>query len=191
MGRPVPKEVFDREYRAGHWDLLEGMEELPRNLVLAGLVTRMLDRPSVLDVGCGNCRLIELLKAQPIGRCMGVDVSSEGIQRARTRGITGVELVEADFETWRPADKFDAIIFNESIGYAGDPAATIGDFSAHLSDGKGMFFISYFRSGNHTALWRRIGRVCKPVFATSIVSDEGKAWDIKVLRPRTASSWTH
>jgi SAM-dependent methyltransferase len=187
MGRPVPKEVFDREYRAGHWDLLEGMEELPRNLVLSGLVTRMFDRPSVLDVGCGNCRLIELLKAHPMARCMGVDVSSEGIQRAGSRGLTGVELVEADFETWRPADRFDAIIFNESIGYASDPAATLVDFSAHLSSGKGMFFLSYFRSGNHSALWRRIERVCEPVFATSIVSDTKRVWDIKVLRPRNVS----
>jgi hypothetical protein len=50
-----------------------------------------------------------------------------------------------------------------------------------------MFFLSYFRSGNHSALWRRIERVCEPVFATSIVSDTKRVWDIKVLRPRNVS----
>lgn len=187
MGRPVPKDVFDRDYRSGAWDHLEGTEELPRYLVLAGLVTTLIDRPAVLDLGCGSGRLIALIKERPIGRCTGVDVSSEGIRQAGARGLAGVELVEADFETWRPAEKFDAIIFNESIGYANDPAQTLSNYSACLA-GKGMFFISYFRSGNHEALWRRVERVCETAFATSVVSDTMKTWDIRVLRPLGASS---
>ena len=50
-----------------------------------------------------------------------------------------------------------------------------------------MFFISYFRSGNHEALWRRIERVCDTAFATSVVSDTMKTWDIRVLRPLGAN----
>ena len=48
-GPACPKDVFDRDYRSGAWDHLEGTEELPRYLVLAGLVTTLVDRPAVLD----------------------------------------------------------------------------------------------------------------------------------------------
>jgi SAM-dependent methyltransferase len=182
MGRPVAKEAFDEEYRSGRWDHLDGPEETSRNLVLAGLVADRFKQPSILDVGCGSCRLATIYQTHPFASYTAVDVSTEGLRKAKSLGLARVDFLEADFESWRPVGIFDAIIFNESIGYARDPAAILADFSAHL-DRQGFFFISHFRSGNYRALWRRIERVCKPSFSTSVTSGGGKVWDIKVLRP--------
>jgi trans-aconitate methyltransferase len=185
MGRPVPKEAFDKEYRSGNWDHFDGPEEAPRNLILAGLVAERFKRPSILDLGCGSGRLTQIYQAHPFARYVGVDVSTEGLKKALSRGLARVEFLEADFESWRPTESFDAIIFNESIGYSRDPAETLRQFSAHLLHG-GLFFISHFQSGNHKAQWRRIERACEVLLATSVASKSGKVWDIKVLRPRPA-----
>ena len=186
MGRPLPKDVLDQEYRSGHWDHFEGPEETPRNLVLAGLVAERFELPSILDVGCGSGRLALIYQDHPFAHYIGVDVSSEGLGKARSRGLSRVEFLEADFESWRPNCAFDAIIFNESIGYARDPAETLRTFSAFLNP-NGSFFVSHFQSGNHLALWRRIERTCGVQLATSVASNGGKVWDIRVLSPHPAS----
>jgi SAM-dependent methyltransferase len=189
MGRPVPKEIFDEGFRSGHWDLLNLKEELPRYAVLAALIAEAFEHPAVLDVGCGNGRLVGFLEKEGMDRYVGLDLSSEGIELARRRAPETAQFVVGNFEDWRPLEKFDAIVFNESIGYARDPAATLGAYAQSLTDGRGLFFVSYFRSGNYRALWRRMGGVCQTVFATSVVADTGKAWDIRVLCPagRTAA----
>jgi SAM-dependent methyltransferase len=182
-GRPVPKEALDGEYSSGHWDHFFGFAELPRNLVLAGAVHHFYPRPAVLDVGCGSGRLAEAFRLYPFSRYLGVDLSSEGVARARKLGLPGVEFLEGNYETWRPEGRFEAIIFNECIGYARDPAATLGAFAPHLTP-DGRFFLSHFRFGSYAAQWRRMDAVCETEHATAVMSPEGQIWDIKILRPR-------
>jgi len=185
FGRPVPKESLDREYRTGSWDHFFGFAELPRNLVLAGTVNHFFPRPAVLDVGCGSGRLATVFQRYPFSRYLGVDLSSEGVARARALGLPGAEFIEGNYESWRPEGRFEAIIFNECIGYASDPAATLAAFAPHLAEG-GRFFLSHYRFGNYQAQWRRMEQVCSVVAATAVMSPEGQVWDIKILRPRDA-----
>jgi SAM-dependent methyltransferase len=184
-GRPVPAAAFDREYRSGNWDHFSSFAELPRTLVLAGAIHHFLPgAPSVLDLGAGSGRLAVALQPYAPGRYLGVDLSPEAVARARALGLPGMEFVEGDFETWRPAEKFDAIVFNESIGYARDPAATCRAFAAHLTPG-GKFFVSLYQSGNFAAQWRRLEGACTLVEAAAVRDRTGeKTWDIKVLAPR-------
>lgn len=182
-GRPVPKEALDNEYRSGHWDHFFGFDELPRNLVLAGSIQHFFPRPSVLDVGCGSGRLADLFRRYDHDRYVGVDLSAEGVARARSLGLPGTEFFEGNYETWRPEGRFEAIVFNECIGYARDPAATLVAFQPHLAP-KGLFFLSHFRFGSYRAQWRRMERVAEVVAATAVMGERGRIWDIKVLRPR-------
>ncbi len=182
-GRPVPKEALDTEYRSGNWDHFFSFEELPRNLVLAGAVHHLFARPAVLDVGCGSGRLAQIFQCHPFSRYLGVDLSAEGVARARSLGLPGTEFTEGNYEFWRPQGHFDAIIFNECIGYAHDPAETLGAFAAHLAP-EGRFFLSHFRFGAYRAQWRRMERVTEVVAATAVMSPRGQIWDIKILRPR-------
>ncbi|HVW19744.1 MAG TPA: class I SAM-dependent methyltransferase [Opitutaceae bacterium] len=185
-GRPVPKEALDGEYRSGHWDHFFGFAELPRNLVLAGAVSHRYPRPAVLDLGCGSGRLAQVFRVYPFSRYLGVDLSSEGVARARGLNLPGTEFIEGNYETWRPDESFDAIIFNECIGYARDPAATLAAFARHLSP-DGRFFLSHFRFGSYAAQWKRMETVCTVDLATAVMSPEGQIWDIKILRPRAAA----
>jgi trans-aconitate methyltransferase len=137
----------------------------------------------VLDVGCGSGRLATVLQRYPLAYYLGVDLSSEAVARARNLKLPAMEFVEGNYETWRPDRRFDAILFNECIGYARDPAATLAAFRGHLTD-EGLFFLSHYRFGSHRAQWRRMERVCEVRYATTIVSSKKQAWDIKILSPR-------
>ena len=97
-----------------------------------------------------------------------------------------MDFIEGNYETWRPDGKFDAIIFNECIGYARDPAATLAAFTPHLA-ADGLFFLSHFRFGSYAAQWRRMATVCDTVQATAIMAAPERIWDIKILRPRNSA----
>jgi trans-aconitate methyltransferase len=185
FGRPVPKDSLDREYRTGQWDHFFEFSELPRNLVIAGAVGHFFPRPAVLDIGCGSGRLATVLQRYALSHYLGVDLSTEGIARARALHLPDMEFIEGNYETWRPERLFDAIIFNECIGYARDPAATLSAFSPGLAE-NGLFFLSHYRFGSYAAQWRRMDQVCETVAATAVMSTQGQIWDVKILRPRPA-----
>ena len=185
-GRPVPVAALDNEYRSGSWDHFFSFSELPRNLVLGGAINHFFpDQPAVLDLGCGSGRLATVFQRYPFSRYLGVDVSAEGVARAQGLKLPRMEFQTGNYETWRPDGAFEAIAFNECIGYAQDPAATLQAFSAHLKPG-GLFFLSHFRFGSYAAQWRRMAGVCDTVEAAAVSDASGeKTWDIKILRPRS------
>jgi trans-aconitate methyltransferase len=182
-GRPVDKAALDNEYRTGNWAHFFAWDELPRHLVLAGAVHHFYPKPAVLDLGCGSGRLAQLFQSYPFSRYLGVDLSTEGVAQARALDLAGVEFMEGSFETWRPAEKFDAITFNECIGYAADPGATLEAFFPSLNSG-GRIFVSHHRFGKNEAQWRRMEEVAEVEASTAVMSAKGNIWDIKVLRPR-------
>jgi len=181
-GRPVPKDVLDKEFASGSWAHFSSWEELPRYLLLAGSINHFYDAPAVLDVACGDGRLAKVFGIYPFERYVGIDISGEGLSRARALGLPRIEFREADFEKWRSDERFDAIVFGECLGYAEDPGAVVERFALNLRKG-GRLFISQFRYGNWRQLWRRIGKFAAVEAATSVTNDERKTWDIKVLHP--------
>jgi ubiquinone/menaquinone biosynthesis C-methylase UbiE len=94
----------------------------------------MLDRIGVgpgwrcLDLGCGPGGITHLLSARvgPAGRVVGVDADPVMLEAARawadSRGLTNVELVEADaYRTGLARDAFDLVHVRYLAGTAGQP----------------------------------------------------------------------
>ena len=71
---------------------------------------------SVLEIGCGNGRLLSRLQAR---RRVGVDLSERLIQQAHERVPDGTFHVQAG-ETLELDEKFDIIILSETINFAAD-----------------------------------------------------------------------
>lgn len=184
FGHPVPAAAFDREYASGHWDLLFSPGELPRNEALVARCLAIAPHPAVLDIGCGSGRLAQLLAPHRPARYVGLDLSTEGLQRARALGLEGCEFLLGDFETWRPigGETFDVVVFNESIGYARDPRATLVAFAPFVRP-SGALLVSYFRSGNYEAIWRRLGSHFPVVDAEIVAAGPTQVWDIRTLHP--------
>lgn len=84
-------------------------------------ILRVLGRRSrVLDVGCGDGLLLERL-APNADTLVGLEPDPDTADRARTRvaGLPSVEVVGADFLTYRPAAPFDGVVFVASLHHLG------------------------------------------------------------------------
>lgn len=181
-GHPISADVADGEYRSGAWAHFHHPTELPRQQAVVDYILHCHTRPTILDLGCGSGRLAQLLQPHQFHQYLGVDLSPEGLRQACALGLSRSEFIEGNFETWRPGKKFDVIVFNECLGYAHDPGATIAAFLPWLRPG-GAVVVSYYRSGNWVALWRRIERHTVRIQETTVTNRQGQIWDIRLLRP--------
>ena len=182
-GKPVPASALDNEYRTGHWDHFFGPNELARHETLVRLINDRAERFSLLDLGCGSGRLASMLDPRRLTDYLGVDLSTEGLARARALQLPHGRFLQGNFEEWRPSTPYDIITFNECIGYAVNPAHTAGAFARWLNPG-GCIIISHYRWGNHAAVWRALAREFAFAVETSASNDQGQVWDLKVLVPR-------
>ena len=126
-----------------------------------------LNCPHLLDVGCGDGRLAkELGRVCGAEEIFGVDVSEEGIRRARQRGLTA-ERIDLDeeplpFET----EAFDSVHSGEVVHYLRDTDNFFREVRRCLKPG-GVFV---FTSPNLASIYNRIallfGRLPYPMRAT-------------------------
>ena len=183
-GKPVPVSALNHEYTSGNWDHFTGPSEQARHEVLLELIYKYGGAlPSLLDLGCGSGRLATMIDPARISEHLGVDLSEEGLKRARALGLAHVRFDSGNFETWRPAHPYNVITFNECLGYAAPPAATAAAFGRHLTP-QGVLIISHFRWGNYVPVWKSLDAHFTVLEARTAANDQGQIWDLKVLRPR-------
>jgi len=186
LGQPVPVEALDREYATGQWDHFFSPREKARHDCLVEIIRAVHPHPRLLDLGCGSGRLASLLPAENIADYLGVDVSAEGLRRARSLALSPPlnRFEQRNFEVWSPAaGAFDVITFNECLGYAADPRRTALRITSTLAPG-GTLIVSHFRSSNYEAFWRRLDRSFTFPLERIATNDQGQTWDLRVLRAR-------
>ncbi len=102
-----------------------------------------ISNPHILDIGCGNGKMLQYLQQKTDGYIYGFDYSENAIQQAIHRchkksefqvGVIG----EIDY----PSHSFDIAISMDSIYFAQDMTQFTGQVSRWLKPG-GIFFIGY------------------------------------------------
>jgi SAM-dependent methyltransferase len=177
-GHPVAKSVWDEQFRGGFWDYLYSDRERAHYEAIVALALEA-RAARVLDVGCGQGRLLELLRASPHLRTyVGTDISETAIALARALDVPGARFEVGDFEKWDSDERFDAIIFNESLYYSASPLAVLRRYAGLLSPG-GRFIISFFEHDNSDTIWRRIERHFRILGSIRIENDEGQRWIVR------------
>ena len=185
-GKPVTETALDQEYASGNWNHFFSEQELPRYTALMRLIRDHSGQPPrVLDIGCGSGRLASLFAPDELADYLGIDLSKEGLSRAKKLGSLKARFVHGDFETWRPSETWDIIVLNEVIGYARDPGATVTAFLPFLAP-DGVLIVSLYRWGNHAAIWRRIGRHALIKDHLEIQGPPGVIWDVRLLASATS-----
>jgi 2-polyprenyl-3-methyl-5-hydroxy-6-metoxy-1,4-benzoquinol methylase len=187
LGQPVSSTALDHEYASGAWDHFHGPDELARHQVLVAMIRDSHPRPRLLDLGCGSGRLASLLTAAPLAAYLGVDLSEEGLRKARSLGLPAPldKFLCANFETWAPAPgDYDVITFNECLGYAPDPLRTARRFAALLPP-QGALLVSHFRATNHAEFWQRLARDFEFPVERTATNARGQIWDLRALRLRS------
>jgi 2-polyprenyl-3-methyl-5-hydroxy-6-metoxy-1,4-benzoquinol methylase len=185
-GRPVEPPGWDRQYRAGHWRFLNSLDETARYGVISGYLRHLVDLPSILDLGCGEGRLLDFLN-ESVRDYVGVDISQEAINQAGNRLRRGVAFHCDNIETWQSTGQFHAIVFNESLYYVSDPLQSVTRYLDAL-DPRGVLIISMFRHRNTNVIWRRIHDVVYVLDSTEVRNSKGETTDIKALVPRRRAS---
>jgi SAM-dependent methyltransferase len=180
--QPVPPEVWDRQYRQGHWQYLWGLEEYARYSLLLGYLQYFAPGGAVLDVGCGEGILQERLRPVGYARYVGLDVSTVAIAQAAPRADATTRFVVGDAATYVPPEPFDAIVFNESLYYVHEPLPVVQRYASYLT-AEGVILTSLYGG---SARAQAIGRALRGryrVLDEVTISHGARAWVCQVLGP--------
>jgi trans-aconitate methyltransferase len=187
-GWPVPAAVWDDQYQSGQWDFLHSAEELGHYMVIAGytFLTGPLDRrPSILDAGCGSGRLLAVFKGLGFASYTGLDCSAEALRQAAVIPVDNTRFVVADLEAWEPdqEQRYDVIIFNESLYYLRRPTKVLQRFGGWVVPG-GMLIVSMYRHSNVEVIWQNVLEHFSTLGFTTVINGQGHTWDIRALVPK-------
>jgi SAM-dependent methyltransferase len=143
----LKRRMWDSEYSTDKWDFADHTTD---DCVYAHL-ERHAQNGSILDLGCGTNTGNELAE-QCYRRYVGTDISEVCLNKARKRtkviGRAGKnEFMVADFLTYVPAEKFDVILFRESLYHVpmNRIKETLDRYSKYLTD-RGVFVVRLFTS---------------------------------------------
>jgi trans-aconitate 2-methyltransferase len=101
----------------------------------------------VVDLGCGPGNLTALLVERwPGAQVVGVDSSSEMIERASVSGIEGVRFEVGDLREWRPAEPVDVLLSNATYQWVPGHLDLLPELVAQVAPG-GWFALQV--PGNH------------------------------------------
>lgn len=173
---------WNHQYASGRWELLKAPQEAARLDACAALLRRHAPGGRLLEIGCGEALLQQRLGPGDFARFVGVDISAVAIARAKavTAGDPRTTYLVADMRALELTEKFDAVIFTESIYYVPDCDAVLRRYAPLLNDG-GVFAISIFQNKRSAEVWAQIHAVTSVIDRTTTKNDAGM-WDCEVLR---------
>ena len=184
---------WDDEYTRDGLGRTEGDTELPRHLLVAGLLRHYAPGGHVLDVGCGSGGLMMALReGDPawLATYVGLDYSAQALEvaAARATGAGGLrdgesiyEFVQTNFDAYTVRTTFDAIVFSESLYYAPDPSRTLRRYADAMSDG-GVLVVSMWRRPSRRRVWTAIHHGgFREQSRSRLIVRHRPAWDIVVF----------
>jgi 2-polyprenyl-3-methyl-5-hydroxy-6-metoxy-1,4-benzoquinol methylase len=176
------RELLNTEYARGDWDYLRNLHELSRFSVVVGYCHYFHPGGKILEIGCGDGILQERLCSLNYERYVGVDISDEAVRRASQKQDEKTTFVREDAAVYTPDDRFDIIVFNESLEYFRNPLSVVQRYERFLNQA-GIFIISMF-VGTETVrtkrIWKHVETVYTPKAATTVSTQPGYSWVIKV-----------
>jgi 2-polyprenyl-6-hydroxyphenyl methylase/3-demethylubiquinone-9 3-methyltransferase len=182
---PASAAAWNEQYSAGKWTYLRDPAELARYGVLVAFCERLTTCRRVLDVGCGEGILRELLRRRDDQRYLGIDVSNVAIAAARRRADARDEFRVADAERFSTEERFDAVVLNESLYYFHDPLGQAGRYLELTADG-GVLIVSMFESPRTRAILRALERRLAHAQSLRLEGERG-AWLLAAFGPRPES----
>ena len=108
--------LWDQEFSGKHWDFIDDT----MNDCIYPYLERYSKSGAVLDLGCGPGNTANELNANIYTSYVGVDISEAALAKAKRRTKdNGREnknsFVLSDFMSYQPAQRFDLILFRESM----------------------------------------------------------------------------
>jgi 2-polyprenyl-3-methyl-5-hydroxy-6-metoxy-1,4-benzoquinol methylase len=173
---------WNREYVAGSWDWLARLDEMAHHAVVAGYVAHMKPGGTVLDVGCGEGLLLDHLRGAA-GGYLGVDFREAVARGMARRGTPAARFLAADMNDFTTDERFDVVVFNESIYYLTDGVQGLIRYDRFLKPG-GVVLLSMHGHPRNDRLWAQVEESYTVVDGVTITNQAGTTWRVKALVPR-------
>ncbi|MFD1694805.1 class I SAM-dependent methyltransferase [Roseibium aestuarii] len=126
-------EGWDEEYEAGRWAFLRSLPESGRYGIIGMWLNLTGSNAEVLDIGCGEGLLYERLAPMGLTKYVGMDLAPAALEIANVDPAIA-SLRAGDMHTFEPqaGETFSAIVFNEVLHFAEDPAAVVARYVPFL-----------------------------------------------------------
>jgi len=182
---PLPGiDQWNSEYESGKWAYLGGLPELARYSILIGYLQHFKPGGSILDVGCGEGVLHRRLQPHAYSRYLGVDCAGSAIRTLQARGAGNSAFIAADAESYLPAERFDALVFNEVLYYFRDPDSALARYARALNSGGIILVSTCTLSGPGSAILARLRGSYAVLDETTVSHAAGAcSWVVSVLAP--------
>ncbi len=183
---PVGVNQWDAQYAgADYTERLDSVRQVAHHMIILGYLTYGTKQPTVLDIGCGHGRFLQLLAGVDFAEYTGVDWSDHAVELARARSIPRTRFEVGDMDYWDTTERFNVVVLDECLYYSADPFEMFERSLGWLAE-DGVVIVSMFRSLGARYIWSRIQSAPVEPLAASAVKDamEGGVWDVKALRPR-------
>jgi len=180
----MSKNKWEEQYKTGHWDYLNSLEQLPRFSIIAGTMKYYFgEAAKILDLGCGENVLQKMLQPYKYKLYVGVDISQIAIENASVSEDENTHFLCEDITKYIPKNKFDLIIFNESLYYIKDPKELLRRYRIYLNKG-GIFLISMWDyKERNNKIWSMISSDFSTIDQIVINVNKKKSWVIKTIKP--------
>ncbi len=115
---------------------------------------------SILDVGCGHCKLVNILAKKTESKIVGVDIDgwkfADGLKEAVKLGVLdNIECIEVDARSLPSSfnEKFDATVSIYALHEYGKPLKVLREVNKALKpDGK-ILIIDFIKGSTAEKLW--------------------------------------
>ena len=113
-----------------YWDEVgEHQADNPRIAIICEMCE---EGASVLDLGCGDGRLLARLVSQRNVRASGMDISTEALRIASKRGLTDLQQVDLMSPSFELSSEHDYIVCTEVLEHVAHPERVLAKVRGHF-----------------------------------------------------------
>lgn len=175
---------WTKQYAEGGWEWLRSLDELAHYAVLAGYLLRLKPGARVLELGCGEGLLLDYLHPGSFTDYLGVDFAGP-LEQAVPRTRDAVRFAAGDMVDFSTQERFDAIVFNESLYYLPDVLTGLARYERMLLP-NGVFLVSMCGNAGNAERWEAIDGVYTILDEVWMRNRHGTTWTVKAFMPRAA-----
>jgi SAM-dependent methyltransferase len=186
FGCRVSPETWEQQFAEGEWRYLEGDDEKEHYEIIVNFYQKFSDFGSVLDIGCGQGILFKKFKENlsfVATDYTGIDISKCATEQAVKRHPEAIFL-ELDFDKNPIEQRFDVIVFNESLYYFKKPSKILKRCIRENLNDNGFLIISMCDYKGHDRIWTAIDKRFTILKAQETMNSKGQKWLIKVAQPK-------
>jgi SAM-dependent methyltransferase len=177
--------LWDSEFANGRWDCLDSTTDD----CVYSRIERWAKQGSILDLGCGSGSTANEMEVDAFNEYTGVDISEVAVVKAQKRTEENgrghkCRFFQGDVLSYEPSQKFDVILFRDSIYYIKRPQikAVLTRYAQWLMEG-GVFVVRIW--DGRGKLWEFVNAIEKNFTIVEKHRDEETGAVVLVFRCRS------